>query len=186
MLCPSVTITREQPLITSKATIQQLINEMQFIRFYDHAAGKCHSGRKPYVPDCILSCSKVWVRVDRVKKSLEAPYSGPEEVVRQEDKYFILKLPQGETSVSIDRLKPAYISIANQDFSSNSNVTTDVHINSDIDMTTPDLDIELSLSSFSHDASSFFKATVQDQNQKRPVQGERCVSKYNLIMCIIK
>lgn len=74
MLCPSMIITREPPVITSKATIQQLIKEMQSIRFYDHAADKCHSGQKPYVPYDLLFCSKVWVRVDRVKKSLEVPY----------------------------------------------------------------------------------------------------------------
>lgn len=56
--------------------------------------------------------------------------------MRREDKYFTLKLPQGETSVSIDRLKPAYISITKQDFSSNSDVATDIHINSDIDIYT--------------------------------------------------
>lgn len=45
----------------------------------------------------------------------------------------------------------------------NSNVATDVHINSDIDLTTPELDTELSISPTSHDVSSFFKDSVQDQ-----------------------
>ena len=46
------------------------------------------------------------MRVDRIRKSLEAPYTGPFEVVNRKSKFFILKLPQGNTSVSIDRLKP--------------------------------------------------------------------------------
>ena len=59
----------------------------------------------------ISSCSEVWVRVDRVCKSLEAPYSAPYRVVHREQKYFVLRLPQGDTSVSIDRLKPAYLPV---------------------------------------------------------------------------
>ena len=54
----------------------------------------------------------MWLRVDRVRRSLEAPYTGPYEVVRRHPKYFILKLPQGETSVSIDILKPAFLTIS--------------------------------------------------------------------------
>ena len=50
ILCPSVVITREQPVITSKDTIQQFINEMQTINFYELTTGVCHSGPKTYVP----------------------------------------------------------------------------------------------------------------------------------------
>lgn len=49
------------------------------------------------------------MRVDRVRRSLEAPYLGPFEVVKRFPKYFTIKLPQGENNVSIDRLKPAYL-----------------------------------------------------------------------------
>ena len=42
-----------------------------------------------------------------MRKNLEAPYTGPFEVVSRKPKYFVLKLPQGETTVSIGRLKPA-------------------------------------------------------------------------------
>ena len=66
---------------------------MQSINFHEFASGE------------------VWVRVDRLQKSLEAPYSGPYRVVRREQKYFVLRLPQGDTSVSIDHLKPAYLPV---------------------------------------------------------------------------
>ena len=39
---------------------------------------------------------------------MEAPYSGPSDIISRNDKFFKFKLPQGETTVSIDRLKPFY------------------------------------------------------------------------------
>lgn len=46
--------------------------------------------------------------VDASWQSPQVPYSGPYEVIHRKPKYFILRLPYGDTSVSIDRLKPAY------------------------------------------------------------------------------
>lgn len=48
------------------------------------------------------------MRVDRVKQPLESPYEGPYEVIRRRKKFFVLRLPAGDDSVSIDRLKPAF------------------------------------------------------------------------------
>lgn len=109
MLCPSVVIGQQQSIPTNKDTLQDFIKEMQEIQFYDFASGSIHSVPKPYIPKDLFTSSKVWMRVDRIRKSLEAPYTGPYEVIQREPKYFILRLPQGDTSVSIDRLKPAYV-----------------------------------------------------------------------------
>ncbi|UYV66016.1 hypothetical protein LAZ67_3006193 [Cordylochernes scorpioides] len=46
---------------------------------------------------------------EEVKKALEPPYEGPFKVLRREEKYFIIKIKNKEVSVSIDRLKPAYL-----------------------------------------------------------------------------
>ena len=109
MMCPHPLITDSSSTVTNHDTIQMFIDEMQAVNFYDFSAGDCHSLPHPYVPADLLSCPKVWMRVDRVRRSLEAPYTGPFEVVRREPKYFVLRLPQGSTAVSIDRLKPAHI-----------------------------------------------------------------------------
>lgn len=82
---------------------------MEAINFEHFSAGDCHTLAKPYIPKDLLTCSKVWLRVDRIKKSLESPYTGPYDVLKRYDKYFILSLPQGDTAVSCDRLKPAYL-----------------------------------------------------------------------------
>ncbi|KAF2355967.1 hypothetical protein FHG87_013278 [Trinorchestia longiramus] len=82
---------------------------MQSIDFRHCSEGTCHSSPPSYVPPDLQTCDKVWMRVDRVRKSLEAPYTGPFEVLRRSLKTFTLKLPQGDSTVSIDRLKPAYV-----------------------------------------------------------------------------
>ena len=53
------------------------------------------------------SCKHVWLRVDRVRRPLEAPYTGPHEVVQRAEKYFVIKGNKNDLMmVSIDRLKP--------------------------------------------------------------------------------
>lgn len=52
----------------------------------------------------------VWLRTDKVRKPLEAPSTGPIEVLHLSQKYFTLKLSDyGNNTVSVDRLKLALI-----------------------------------------------------------------------------
>ncbi len=62
-----------------------------------------------YIPFSLQECTHVFVRVDRVKRALEAPYEGPYEVVRKLRKYFVVRRGDKEISISIDRLKPAFL-----------------------------------------------------------------------------
>ena len=49
------------------------------------------------------------MRVDRVRRPLEAPYSGPFLVVKRGEKYFVIKDNMGkEQAISVDRLKPVH------------------------------------------------------------------------------
>ena len=59
-----------------------------------------------YVPKDMATCKEVWVRVDQVKNSLEAPYEGPYEICEKFEKYFIINRNNNKESISIDRLKP--------------------------------------------------------------------------------
>lgn len=110
MLCPQPLISSDRQQPVSHDILNKFVAEMQCMDFQKLSSGICHSTPKPYVPADLTTCPKVWMRVDRVRRSLEAPYSGPYEILQRNPKYFILKLPQGDTSVSIDRLKPAYLS----------------------------------------------------------------------------
>ena len=70
---------------------------------------RLHSVSKAYLPQELQSCTHVWIRVNRVRQALEAPYSGPFEVLHRYPKYFTVKTATGKTSnVSIDRLKPVF------------------------------------------------------------------------------
>ena len=59
----------------------------------------------------LQSCSHVFVlQIAKVKSALQPPYVGPFEVIDRKDKVFTIKLNDGSLdTVSIDRLKPAYI-----------------------------------------------------------------------------
>ncbi|XP_072179818.1 uncharacterized protein [Diadema setosum] len=45
-----------------------------------------------YLPKDLCTCSHVFVRVDRVRKPLEQPYSGPYKVLKRTDKYYTLDI----------------------------------------------------------------------------------------------
>lgn len=92
---------------------------------YDHQRNPTNphfSRSSTYVPRALKDCTHVWVRVDRVRKPLEAPYTGPYAVKERKPKFFILEFPSGRTdSVSIDRLKPAIITRENSQDSTPAN-----------------------------------------------------------------
>ena len=93
--------------------IRELSQIMNEVDFHSMSEGRSHSSMsesKAYIPKDLGSCSHVWVRVDRVRRPLESPYIGPLRVVNRSPKFFIVEFPSGETdTVSINRLKPAYL-----------------------------------------------------------------------------
>nr|CDS31407.1 gag pol polyprotein [Hymenolepis microstoma] len=62
-----------------------------------------------HIPKDLSSCPFVFVRVDTVKRPLQPLYDGPYKVLQRKPKYFILDRKGSKDSVSIDRLKPAYL-----------------------------------------------------------------------------
>lgn len=61
----------------------------------------------------------VFLRDDAVHKSLKPPYEGPYKVLEPNSKVFIMKLPGREVTVSIDRLKPAFMIYDPEDLNHN-------------------------------------------------------------------
>ena len=59
-----------------------------------------------YVPKELHRCQYVWLRTDRIRKPLEAPYSGPYKVIEHGNKNFVIEVNGKNHRVSIDRLKP--------------------------------------------------------------------------------
>ena len=67
--------------------------------------------RKSYIDPALLTCSHVFVRYDGVKTPLQRPYDGPYLVIERGNKHFSLDIRGRLDTVSIDRLKPAYLGI---------------------------------------------------------------------------
>ena len=89
---------------TEKNFVSDLAQNLSSVQF---AEPKWHRNQNTYVPRELQSCSKVWIRTDRVKKPLEAPYSGPVEVVERHKNFFVIRYLDGsKDTVTIKRLKP--------------------------------------------------------------------------------
>lgn len=69
-----------------------------------------HSNTKSvFVHPDLRTCTHVFIRNDAVRPPLTPPYDGPYEVVQKNEKVFTVQLPNRQSQVSIDRLKPAYL-----------------------------------------------------------------------------
>ncbi|XP_046608719.1 uncharacterized protein LOC124299509 [Neodiprion virginianus] len=68
-----------------------------------------HGQRKIFVFKDLRTTSHVLLRHDAIKNALENPYDGPYLVISRGTKDFVINNKGKEITVSIDRLKPAYI-----------------------------------------------------------------------------
>ena len=64
---------------------------------------------KTYIPPEIKFCSHAWLRLDRVKSPLEAPYQGPFKVIDRSKDTCTLEINKKPETVSIDRIKPTIL-----------------------------------------------------------------------------
>lgn len=68
-----------------------------------------HSKSKIFIYKDLATCSHIFLRDDSVKGALQPSYSGPYEVVQRKDKTFKVRVKGKVVTVSVDRIKPAYI-----------------------------------------------------------------------------
>ena len=57
------------------------------------------------------TCTHVFIRHDAVRKPLQPPYDGPYAVLKRNNKHFKININGRTDTVSLDRLKPAYVDI---------------------------------------------------------------------------
>lgn len=113
LLCPRVTVESTSSANIQHQFVRDLARRMSEIDFRRLSAGSAHGETASYVPKELDACTHVWVRVDRVRHSLEAPYQGPFRVVHRTPRVFTIELPSGGTdTVSVARLKPATLSVS--------------------------------------------------------------------------
>ena len=68
-----------------------------------------HDCPRTNVPATLNNAKFVFVRREFKKTPLQTPYDGPYEVVRKADKFFTVKVGTREDSISVDRLKAAFV-----------------------------------------------------------------------------
>ena len=68
--------------------------------------------RRSHVSRDLTSCTHVFVRHDAVRKPLQQPYDGPYKVLARADKFFTVDVNGRHDTISLDRLKPAYLNTA--------------------------------------------------------------------------
>ncbi|GFR29473.1 uncharacterized protein TNCT_258241 [Trichonephila clavata] len=75
-----------------------------------------HDQQTYFVSKDLATCNHVFLRTDSLRKGLQPPYEGPYKVVDRTEKVFRIVRHGKEVSVSIDRLKSAYIPKESEDF----------------------------------------------------------------------
>lgn len=84
--------------------VRELKENMENIRPTESRTSTC----KVFVPKSLGNCKNVFLRIDRVRNSLEPPYEGPFPVKARSAKSYVILRDGKEVTVSIDRLKPAF------------------------------------------------------------------------------
>ena len=86
--------------------VNKLKSTMQALRA---TAPRTPAQQRVYINPNLSSSSHVFERHDAVKKPLQPPYDGPYKVLLRADKFFTLDINGRRDTVSINRLKPAYM-----------------------------------------------------------------------------
>lgn len=92
--------------INNPPFISNLRNQMQQLRPVET---NHHTSKRPFVFRELTNTSHVFVRHDAVRRPLQPPYDGPFPVLKRSDKYFEIHTPRGRQTISINRLKPAFL-----------------------------------------------------------------------------
>lgn len=85
------------------------LNKMLGVRHRINASNH-HTNDKPFVQKSLSNSAHVFLRIDVIRTPLQKPYNGSYEVIKRFEKYFIIKIQDRLSKISIDRLKAAYIS----------------------------------------------------------------------------
>lgn len=86
--------------------IQSLRDQMQKLCPVNTAH---HTSKSVFVNKNLNTCTHVFLRVDSTKSPLQAPYTGPYRIISRSSKNFVIIIKGVQKTVSINRLKPAFI-----------------------------------------------------------------------------
>lgn len=89
-----------------------------------------------YVPKELETSSRVFMRIDLLRRALQPPYLSPHEVISRGEKTYKIEIDGKPTAVSLDRLKPAF-------FAPYKELTTTVKPASAVDVEAPKSEISV-------------------------------------------
>ncbi|BHF62623.1 hypothetical protein SprV_0200560800 [Sparganum proliferum] len=101
LVSPSNMLTFFEPC----SYVEQLRSVMRNLRATPPRASPANS----FIPPDLDTCNFVCVRHDAVRRPFQPPYDGPYRVLRRSDKDVVIDRNGKTDTVSIDRVKPAYI-----------------------------------------------------------------------------
>ncbi|XP_059053811.1 uncharacterized protein LOC131848041 [Achroia grisella] len=93
--------------------------------------GTCHNRKTFYVQNDIFTSEYVFLRRGPAKRALKSPYTGPYKVLKRDLKTFTLDILGKETTVTIDRLKAAYMAKEDKEMPTSTCPTTQLPSSSD-------------------------------------------------------
>lgn len=94
-----------------------------------------HTSNQTFVSKKLNDSSHVFVRNDSIRPTLTHPYDGPYLVIKRYDKFFTVLVQGRRTNISIDRLKPAFIS--HNEYEIQNNVREDLTTNVETPRSSP-------------------------------------------------
>ena len=109
--------------------VSQLRSTMRALR---PISTKRHGEATTFIYKDLKTCSHVFVRYDAVRKPLQSPYDGPFLVKNRNDKAFDVDIRGKKVTVSIDRLKPAFVLTDDKDSGERRRSTLNNNNNKDI------------------------------------------------------
>ncbi|XP_049799828.1 uncharacterized protein LOC126235138 [Schistocerca nitens] len=96
----------EQKLVTDTPTfIFKLKEQMRSLR----PVPTEHHDHKIFIHQQLMTSEFIFIQHDAVRTPLQPTYDGPYLVLSCNDKHFKVEMPTGKQTISIDRLKPAFL-----------------------------------------------------------------------------
>ncbi|GFX38661.1 transposon Ty3-G Gag-Pol polyprotein [Trichonephila clavipes] len=104
---PSDLVTSDS--INQTANSTYVTSLIQTMRSLNPVSTAQHGTQNIYINPSLKTCSHIFLRSDKVNPPLTPPYTEPHLVISRNDKNFIIDLNGKQSTVSIDRIKPAYL-----------------------------------------------------------------------------
>lgn len=99
----------DNPLKTTNATVEYVKNLKATMSAIKPTPQSNHNPKQNfYVQKQLQYCSHVFVRIDAVKPALTPPYDGPFEVIKRNNKSFVVDIRGRHREISVDRLKAVF------------------------------------------------------------------------------